>query len=115
MVSPRNKARLALVYNKTKSVHEAEVLINELKKISLETLAGSPDYFIGWYYCGIGKPDSASYWLERAYRNKSPEFPYLKIDPVFNSLKPFKQYGDLYDKTGHQKYDEYLKTIKNKG
>jgi len=74
---------------------------------------GSPAFFTGWYYSRIGEVDSAFYWLEKAYNNRSPEMPWLKADPAFNNLKDDDRYWDLYERTGHKAYDEYMAS-KNK-
>jgi TolB-like protein len=108
MQVPRFQACLALAYHKTENDQWARTIINQLITKSDETTAGSPDFFTGWYYSGIGKVDSAFYWLEKAYKNKSPEIPWLKVDPVFNNLKDDDRYWDLYERTGHKAYDEYM-------
>jgi hypothetical protein len=79
---------------------------------SKETSAGSPEYFIGWYYSGIKEVDSSFYWLEKAFKKRSPEMPWLKIDPVFNNLKDDNRYWDLYKRTGHKAYDDYWTSLK---
>ena len=81
MLAPRFQAYLALVYEKTNSHQESRKIINQLIAKSDSTSAGSPTYFTGWYYSGIGEVDSAFYWLEKAYKNRSPEMPWLKVYP----------------------------------
>jgi TolB-like protein len=108
MSSPRFQADLSLVYEKTNHHQQARTIINQLIAKNDITSVGSPDFFIGWYYSGMGKKDSAFYWLEKAYGNQSPEFPWLKVDPAFNSLKDDPRYWDLYERTGHKAYDDYL-------
>jgi len=112
MQVPRFQACLAYAYHKTKNDQQARVVINQLISKSYETTAGSSDFFTGWYYSGIGEVDSAFYWLEKAYKNKSPEIPWLKVDPVFNNLKDYDRYWDLYERTGHKAYDEYMASKK---
>ncbi|MCK4345277.1 MAG: hypothetical protein KAX05_08320 [Bacteroidales bacterium] len=109
---PRFQACLALAYYKTKNYQQAQTIIKQLKDLSDETSAGSPAYFTGWYYSGIGEADSAFYWLEKAYENRSPEMPWLKVDPVFNNLKEDDRYWNLYERTGHKAYDEYMARMK---
>ena len=75
-----------------------------------KTAAGSPAYYTGWFYSWIGEGDSAFYWLEKAYENRSPEFPWLKVDPAFDTLKNDDRYWDLYERTGHKAYDDYRAT-----
>ena len=112
MSLPRFQACLALTYHKTKNYQQAQAIINQLIDKSKETSVGSPEYFAGWYYSGIGAVDSAFYWLEKAYDKHSPEMPYLKVTPVFKSLKNDDRYWDLYERTGHKAYDEYISVLK---
>ena len=107
MLVPRFQACLAFAYNKTNNPHQAQTIINQLIINSKETTARSPDYFIGWYYSRIGEVDSAFYWLEKAYENRSAEMPWLKVDPAFKNLKNDDRYLDLYKKAGHKAYDDY--------
>jgi len=109
---PRFQAYLALVYHKTGRHEQAQTIVKQLIAGSDTTSAMSPAYFTGWYYSSIGEVDSAFYWLEKACRNRSPEMPWLKVDPLFNNLKDDDRYWDLYERTGHKAYDEYLENIK---
>jgi len=99
---------LALAYNKTGHNAQAQQAVQQLKERSDTTTAMSPAFFLGWYYSGIEEPDSAFMWLEKAYRNRSSEIPWLKVDPGFNNLKDDPRYWDLYERTGHKVYDDYL-------
>ena len=105
---PRFKACLALAYYNTNQQNDANTLIAQLVERSDTTSAGSPNFYVGWYYSGTGELDSAFNFLEKAYANRSAEFPWLKADPIFNSLKDDPRYWDLYDRTGHKAYDEYM-------
>jgi hypothetical protein len=105
-------AYLALAYIKTNQNNQAQKIINQLISDAITYDNGYPDYFIGWYYSGIGKADSAFYWLERAYKNRNVGFSWFKVDPVFNSLKKDPRYWDLYERTGHKAYDDYIARMK---
>lgn len=105
---PRFQACLALVYYKTNEYHKAQTIINQIIEKTSKQSGGSPQYYTGWYYSGIDKVDSAFFWLEEAYKKHSPEFSWLKVDPVFNCLKNDDHYWDLYDRTGHKAYDDYI-------
>jgi len=108
MLSPRFQTYLVLAYNKTNNPQKAQKLINQLVAKNDTTSVGSPAYFLGWYYSWIQEPDSAYYWLEQAHQNHSPEFSWFKVDPAFNSLKEDPRYWDLYERTGHKAYDDYI-------
>jgi tetratricopeptide (TPR) repeat protein len=112
MQYPRFQAYLALAYFKTKNYQIGRTIVRKLIGLSDEATGGSPDYFTGWYYSGIGEVDSAFLWLEKAFNNRSPELPWLKVDPVFNNLKRDPRYQDLYARTGHKAYDDYLLGMK---
>jgi tetratricopeptide (TPR) repeat protein len=108
MPIPKWQAALAFVYEKTNNHLKARTIVNQLIAKSDTTSAGSPAYFTGWYYSWIGEVDSAFHWLEKAYNNRSPELPWLKVDPAFNNLKDDDRYWDLYERTGHKAYDDYI-------
>jgi TolB-like protein/Tfp pilus assembly protein PilF len=108
MMIPRFQAYMALAYSKTNQNAQAQKIIGKLNAMSKLTTAGSPDYFTGWYYSGIGQVDSAFVWLEKAFKNRSFQLGWLKTDPVFSNLKTDSRYRDLYDRTGHKAYDDYI-------
>ncbi len=108
----RDRAYLAIAYYKTGQYQQAIDIKNQLISQSRETLIGSPAFFTGKYYSAIGEVDSAFYWLERACENRSPEMAHLKVDPCFNNLKDNERYWDLYERTGHKAYDEYIESMK---
>ena len=110
---PRPKAHLALAYYYTGSHEKAESIVNELKSMSSQTTAGSPEFFVGFYYSGINEVDSAFVWLEMAYENRSLEFSWLKTYPQFENIKDDTRYRYLYERCGHKAYDDYLTSKKN--
>jgi len=108
MSIPRWQSALASTYYYTGDHKQAESIISMLIQKSDTTSVGSPAFFIGWYYSGIGEVDSAFYWLEKAFNNRSIEMPWLKVNPAFDSLKDDERYWDLYERTGHKAYDDYI-------
>lgn len=113
MYLPRFQACLALGYQKTDQAEKAKSVLEQLIFQGNELGPSSPNYFLGWYYSHMGEVDSAFYWLERAYRNRSAEMPWLKVDPAFNVLKDDDRYWDLYERTGHKAYDDYMASLSN--
>jgi TolB-like protein len=112
MLLPRFQTSLALAFQKTNQTRKAGGIISQIKNQSKLTSAGSPHYFVGWYYSGVGEIDSAFCWLEKAYEKNSPEFPWLRSDPAFDNLRGDKRYWDLYERTGHKAYDDYVASKK---
>jgi tetratricopeptide (TPR) repeat protein len=105
---PRYKADMALAYYRTGNSDAANALLQELRDLDNESAQGSPDFYLGKYYSWTGDADSAFFFLEKAYRNRSTEMPWLKADPAFISLKDDPRYRDLYERTGHKAYDDYM-------
>ena len=105
---PRYKADLAIAYHRTGKAEKANALLASLRDMSNESARGSPDYFLGKYYSWVNNMDSAFFFLEKAYRNRSAEIPWLKVNPAFSGLKDDPRYWGLYERTGHKAYDDYL-------
>ena len=108
MVLNRFKSAYALTNRKVDNIDKADQIIQKIIKNSKISNAGSPDYYVGWYYSGLNQPDSAFYWLEKAFINRSPELSWYKADPVFDNLRNDNRYWDLYQRIGFAEYDEYL-------
>ena len=108
MVFNRFQSAYALTNKIADKKDKADQIINKIIDKSKKSYAGSPDYFVGWYYSGLNQPDSAFYWLEKAFENRSPELSWLKVDPVFDNLRNDNRYWDLYKKVGFAAYDEHM-------
>ncbi len=90
-----------------------EHVINQMKKSSQITTSGSPNFNVGAFYSWIGQKDSAFYWLEKAYDAREPGVPWLKVHPAFEILKDDPRYWDLYERTGHKAYDDFMASKNN--
>jgi TolB-like protein len=108
MVLNRFQSAYALTNKKTDNLDKADQIIKKIIANSKKSNAGSPDYFVGWYYSGSNQPDSAFYWLEKAFKNRSPELSWFKVDPVFDNLRNDNRYWDLYQRIGFAEYDEHM-------
>jgi len=109
---PRFQAELGVAYYKTGHTEKARNIIGKIIQRSDTTASQSPAFFLGWYYGWIEEQDSAFYWLEKAVKNRSIEIPWLKVDPAFNSLKDDPRYWNLYERTGHKAFDDYMASRK---
>jgi len=63
----KNEIPAKLIDWKIATYFSVVIIIGLLIVKSGETSAGSPAYFTGWYYSGIGEVDSAIHYLEKAY------------------------------------------------
>lgn len=64
----------------------------------IRTNAHEAPYQIGQVYAWRGDHDQALEWLERAYRNRDPGLPYVKIDVFYKSLHGDPRFAALLDK-----------------
>jgi len=103
---------LALANYKMDNFQKAQEIVDQIIDKSKRTSTGSPARFAAWYYSGIGEVDSAFYYLEIAYEKRSVEMSWLKVSPIFDDLRNDDRYWDLYERTGHKAYDEYLEEKK---
>ena len=46
-------------------------------------------------YAGLGDNDRAFGWLEKAYEERACYLPFIKLNPLFNGLRPDPRYRDL--------------------
>ncbi len=112
MSTPRFKSSLALACHLTGDTMKAQGIIHELISGTDQSLSGSNEYFLGLYYSGTGDADSAFYWLEKANNLHSAEMYWLRANPVLENIQDDPRYWDLYERTGHKAYDDYLVSIK---
>ena len=81
---PNALATLAGIYGLEGRKHEAEELIDELKKTARN------QYVSGWFfahaYIGIGQKNQAIAWLERAYEEHDQWMVYVASNPVLDPL-----------------------------
>ncbi|MBI5009503.1 MAG: hypothetical protein HZB98_07630 [Bacteroidia bacterium] len=75
--------------------------------MSKVTTAKNPEYFIGRYYMGSEKTDSAFVWLHKALGNRSTQLSWMNADPVFKKVVYDERYKSLYSHTGHSEYHQF--------
>ncbi len=51
-------------------------------------------------YTGLGEKHQALEWLEKTYEERSTALIYLKVDPVFDSLRSDPRFADLLRRIG---------------
>jgi len=68
-------------------------VIGELDDLSKRRFV-SP-YFTAVILVGLGEKQQALEWLERAYEDRSEPLVYLKVEPVFDSLRDQPRFAEL--------------------
>lgn len=59
-----------------------------------------PSFFAGMMYGFVGQKDRAFYWLERGYKERSPSYSALKVDPCWDPLRDDPRFKDLVRRVG---------------
>ena len=77
---------------------EAQREIDELLRLSKERYV--PPYDIAQIYAGLGDPDSALSWLEKAEEDRSRGMDFLSVNPIFYSLRSYPRFAALKKKLG---------------
>jgi serine/threonine protein kinase/tetratricopeptide (TPR) repeat protein len=77
---------------------EAHNIIDELTRWSKSGNV-SPSYIAG-IYSTLGERDQAFEWLEKAYRVRDDQLTWIRIDPVFGSIRSDPRYTDLLRRMG---------------
>ena len=60
----------------------------------------SPPFFAGMLYGFLGQKDRAFYWLERGYKDRSPAYSSLNVDPCWDPLRDDPRFKDLVRRVG---------------
>src|ERR1043165_8540362 len=60
----------------------------------------SDDFRIAMIYEGLGQKDKAVAWFDKAFEGRSEELLFLKIEPVFDSLRDDPRYQALVRRIG---------------
>jgi serine/threonine protein kinase/tetratricopeptide (TPR) repeat protein len=78
--------------------NKAEMTLDELRKLSKERYI-SP-YWFAQIYVGLGDKDEALNWLEKAYQDHSGPMIWLKVEPLFSSMRGDARFQDLLHRIG---------------
>jgi eukaryotic-like serine/threonine-protein kinase len=77
---------------------EARKLLDELKILSKQQYV-SP-YMIAIGYVALGDREQAFQWLEKVYQDKSYYVVWLKVDPIWDSLRTDARFQDILRRVG---------------
>jgi predicted Zn-dependent protease len=83
--TPLMTSALANVYARSGNKAEAEKLLADLSAESKRQYV-SPYYF-AVVYVGLGKPEEAMNWLEKAFTDRSNGLVFLKVEPELDDLR----------------------------
>ncbi len=88
---PQQKSGLALAHARAGNKEKALEIV--------DTLAASGNPFdllgIGETYMALGDQDAALEWAEKAYEQRHPFFPWLKVNPIFDPVREDERFKEL--------------------
>jgi TolB-like protein/DNA-binding winged helix-turn-helix (wHTH) protein/Tfp pilus assembly protein PilF len=94
--TPLMTSALANVYARSGNKAEAEKLLADLSAESKRQYV-SPYYF-AVVYAGLGRPEEAINWLEKAFADRSNGLVFLKVEPELDGLRSNPRFGALQQK-----------------
>jgi len=91
--NPLTTGALGHCYAASGNRGEAEKLLEELEGLSGRRYVSPISRAL--IYIGLGEKDRAFVWLEKAYAEHDPWLAWLKVDPIFDSLRADARFTDL--------------------
>jgi pentatricopeptide repeat protein len=92
-------AGLAHAYAVAGRIDEARMVLNELRRMGTQKYV-SP-YNVAVVHAGLGEPDAAFAWLERAYAQRDGWLAgHVNVDPRFDPLRSDARFADLLRRIG---------------
>jgi serine/threonine protein kinase/TolB-like protein/Tfp pilus assembly protein PilF len=91
-------AALGYAYAMSGRIEDANNMLELLLEKSEEEYV--PPYWIAVVYTGLGDNNNAFKWLDKAYEEKDGSMVFLKVIPIFDSLRSDERYTQLLSKMG---------------
>ena len=89
---------LAIALGKAGQLDAARQILAEIEQYAEKNYV--PPYYLALINANIGETDKAFFWLEKAYQERSGWMPWIKLEPLFDSLKIEARFSDLLRRIG---------------
>jgi tetratricopeptide (TPR) repeat protein len=90
---PSAIAALGYIYARSGQKADARNIVGQLTGISKQHYV--PSFEIATIYAGLSDADNAMSWLEKSYRQRESQMPFIKSDDRFSSLHSDPRFQDL--------------------
>ena len=90
---PSAIAALGYIYARSGQKADARNIVGQLMSISKQHYV--PSFEIATIYAGLSDADNAMSWLEKSYRQRESQMPFIKSDDRFSSLHSDPRFQDL--------------------
>jgi tetratricopeptide (TPR) repeat protein len=91
-------ALLAYAYGRTGRPGDARAILETLEKTSQVRYVPAAHIAIG--YAGLGDREAAFRWFDKGYAERSQALTFLKIEPLFDALRPDPRFEHLLRRVG---------------
>jgi tetratricopeptide (TPR) repeat protein len=91
---------LGIASYKTGKKNESSAFLNELTSRGIKHNHGSPSYFAAEVYTAMDQKDKALQYLQKAFTDHEVEMVWLKVDPLFFSLRNDPRFQNLLGEIG---------------
>ena len=91
-------SRMAYAYARAGKRAEAQKLLAELEQVAEQSYVSS--YSFAAAYAGLGEREKAFVMLQRGLEEKASGMSFIKIDPVFDPLRPDPRFAELVRRMG---------------
>jgi len=92
------KGMVGYVYAASGKKAQAQQVLDELKGQAKQGYVSA--YDLALIYLGLGDKDQAFKWLQQAYEERNVLLVYLKVDPMFDSLRSDRRFQNLLQRIG---------------
>jgi eukaryotic-like serine/threonine-protein kinase len=97
---PLYVAHLGHAYALAGEVYGARRALAELGELARRQYVSA--YYFAVVHLGLGRPEEALKWLEKAYEERAGFIVYLKVEPLFDALRADARFEDLLRRAGLQ-------------
>ena len=91
-------AALGLAFAASHQEGEARRILSQLKERSQQTYV--QPMWVAVIHLALGEKDQAFDWMQKAYEDRSAWLVYLKVDPLFDSVRTDPRFPDLLRRVG---------------
>jgi serine/threonine protein kinase/Flp pilus assembly protein TadD len=91
---------LALALGRAGQTEAARRILVEIEEHAVKSYV--PPFYLAMIAANLGDKDAAFAWLEKAYQERSGWMPWLKLEPLLESLRTDARFSDLLRKIGLQ-------------
>jgi tetratricopeptide (TPR) repeat protein len=95
---PAALSALGYIYARSGQKNEARKILSQLTETSKQHYVSSFEF--ATIYAGLDDSDSAMLWLEKSYRERESQIPFIESDDRFNSLHADARYQNLIHRLG---------------